>query len=185
MSLKLVAVGLVILGAVMVGVAQITGGNGAKLHPLGTEVVVGHKDVSEGQRGVRTQIALTVLAVRTGTQEELEENGFRLDPDEKDATPYYIYVRFANKGPNTVKRNLHVGLEDSGGNLIRSPIVFRYGDRLFEQCPESDDGTLKSGETYESCTLALVPKGVDAAKVHFLSDNGPNEEPELVYWATE
>jgi hypothetical protein len=55
----------------------------------------------------------------------------------------------------------------------------------FERCPESDGGTLKPGQSMESCTLFLVPDDVDVGKVYFLSDNGPGKEPDFVYWATE
>jgi hypothetical protein len=172
----------------MVGVARITGGSGAMPDPLGTEVVVGYADVSGGQRGVRTQIGLTVLAVRRGTQEELEANGFQVDSEDKDATPYYIDARFANNGRGAVKRNLGLGLEDSGGDLVRWPLlIFRRSNKTFEPCSEVNDGTLEPGESYKSCTLVLVSEDVDVAKakVYFLSDNGPNKEPEFVYWATE
>jgi hypothetical protein len=185
-SPKLAAVvGLAALALVMVGVARLTGGDGAKPHPLGTEVVVGHTDVSGGQPGVRTRIGLTVLAVRKGTQQELRANGLRVDPEDESATPYYVEARFANKGPNAVKRNLTVGLEDSDGNLIPSTLVFGLGDEPFEPCPTIAEGTLQPGESYESCTLVLVPDGVDVGKVEFLSDEGPGEEPEFVYWAIE
>lgn len=177
-----VIAGLAVLGAVMVGVAQLTGGNGAKPHPLGTEVVVGHMDA---RRGVRTQIGLTVLAVRTGTQAELAANGLQVDPEDRTATPYYVDARFANKGPNAIGRSLSVGLEDSDGNLISPTLIFGLGDEPFEPCRRISEGSLKPSESYESCTLLLVPDGVDVAKVEFLSDNGPDAEPEFVYWATE
>ena len=63
----------------MIGLARKTGGDGAKPHPLGTEATVGHVDRSAGDPGVRTQIGLTVLAVRKGTQEELTANGLEVD----------------------------------------------------------------------------------------------------------
>jgi hypothetical protein len=178
---RLLVLGLAVLGALMVGLAQITGANGAKPHPLGTEVVVGHADAS----GSRTQIGLTVLAVRIGMQEELIAHGFRLDRDERDATPYYIDARFANKGPNAVRRALYVGLEDSEGDLIPQPLLFDFGNEPFEPCLSVSEGILEPGESYESCTLVLVPPGVDVGKVQFLSDNGDGKEPEFVYWATE
>jgi hypothetical protein len=184
-SPKLVLAGLAVLAVVMVGVARITGGNGAKPHPLGTEVVVGHIDVSEGEPGVRTQIGLTVRGVRTGTQQQLAENGLRVGSEAKDATPYYVDARFVNRGPNAVKRNLSVGLEDSSGKLVRLTLIFGAGDRPFKPCPENNKGMLQPGESYETCTLILVPDGVDVGKVYFLSDNGPGRQPEFVYWATE
>jgi hypothetical protein len=177
--------GLAALAAVMVGVAQITGGDGAKPHPLGTEVVVGHKDSSGGEPGVRTRIGLTVLAVRKGTPEELVANGIRVDPEDEKAIPHYVDARFANKGPRAVTRNLDVGLEDSEGNLVPRTLIFGIGAEPFEPCKEVTRGKLRPGESYESCTLVIVPDGAEVEKVHFLSDQGPDEPPEFVYWATE
>jgi hypothetical protein len=181
-TLPRVVVALVVLGALMVGLAQITGRNGAKPHPLGTEVEVGHVEYNDGQRAVSTQIGLAVLGVRKGSQQQLAAHGLRVGADDRDATPYYIDARFSNKGPNAVKRNLNVGLEDSDGKLVRWTLIL--GDtQTFEPCRNLTEGVLEPGESYESCTLVLVPEGVDVAKVHFLSDNGPDEPPQSVYWA--
>lgn len=184
MSRRLIVVGgaLALLALAMVGVAQITGGNGAAPHPLGTEVVVGY---AGGSPAVRTRLGLTVLAVRTGTQQELEANGIDVEPEDRTATPYYIDARFSNKGPNAVDRSLGVGLEDSDGNHFSRLIVIGFGTEPFEPCPENTDGTLEPGESFESCTLVLVPDGLEVAKVYYLSDNGPDEAPEYVYWTTE
>jgi hypothetical protein len=179
-----VLVGLATIALVMIALARVTGGDGAKPHPLGTEVVVGHADHS-GDAPVRTRIGLTVLAVRTGTQQELAANGLEVEPEDRTATPYYVDARFENQGPNAVRRGLRVGLEDDEGNLIHSTLVFGLGDQTFEHCRTISEGTLKPGETYESCTLFLVPDGIEVAKVEFLSDRGPGEEPEFVYWSVE
>jgi hypothetical protein len=180
-----VVVGLAVLAIAMVALARVTGRDGAKPHPLGTEIVVGHTDVSGGPPGVRTRIGLTVLAVRKGTQQELAANGLEVEPEDRTATPYYVDARFANRGPNAVERNLGVGLEDSEGNRIPSTLLFGFGDEPFEPCPRIAEGTLEPGQSYESCTLVLVPDGIDVARVEFLSDRGPDEPPEFVYWATE
>lgn len=183
MSRKLIVIaGAVAVLAAVVVVAQITGRNGAGAHPLGTEVVVGYMG---GSPPVRTQLGLTVLAVRRGTPEELAANGIEVDPEDRTATPYYVDARFANKGPNAVERNLSVGLEDSEGATFRRLLVFGFGAKPFKPCPETTDGKLEPGESFEGCTLVLVPDGLDVAKVYFLSDNGPDKEPEFVYWATE
>jgi hypothetical protein len=173
--------GLGALGVAMVGVARLTGDSRPAGNPLGTEVVVGHVDASEGEPGVRTTIGMTVLAVRTGTQEELASNG--LEVDDTDATPHYIDARFANRGPNAVKRNLTVGLEDTRGNLIGRTLVFGLAEGDFRPCQSVTTGVLQPGESYESCTLALVPAGVEPGRVQFLSDNGPGREPAFVYWS--
>ena len=183
--LIVVLVGLAIVAGVMIGLARKTGGDGAKPHPLGTEAIVGHVDRSAGDPGVRTQIGLTVLAVRKGTQEELTANGLEVDKEDRTATPYYVDARFANKGENAVKRNLDVGLEDEDGNLVPRTLVFGVGNETFEPCREVVEGTLEPGESYESCTFVLVPEGTDVARAYFLSDEGPDEEPQFVYWAIE
>jgi hypothetical protein len=168
--------GLVLLGAAMVGLAQITGRNGARGHPLGSEVVVGH---------AQGRIGLTVLDVRRGTPEQLEANGFRLNDEEREATPYYVDARIVNRGPNSIDGNLHLGVEDSRGRLIRNPILLRFSEEPFELCPERKMGTVKPGASFEACTFVLVPEGRELGKVYFLSEKGPAEEPELVYWATK
>ena len=185
MSPKLVAIGLAVLALGAVALARVTGRDGAKPHPLGTQVVVGHTDVSEGSPGVRTQVGLTVLAVRKGTQQELAANGLEVEPEDRTATPYYVDARFTNRGPNAVGKNLRDGLEDSDGNRIPSTLLFDFGNEPFEPCPSVTTGTLEPGDSYEGCTLVLVPDGIDPARVEFLSDRGPDREPQFVYWAVE
>jgi len=182
----LVLSGLAVLAAVMVGIAQLTGGEDATLHPLGTEVVVGYQEPKDdGSSGERTQFGLTIVAVRRGTQEELEANGIEVEPEDRTATPYYVDARFTNRGPSAVERAPSVGLEDSDGNTFRSLIVFGGGVEPFEPCPEASGGGLEPGGSGESCSLILVPDGLDVAKVYYLSDHGPDKEPEWVYWAPE
>jgi hypothetical protein len=162
-------------------------GNGSKAHALGEEAPVGYgeRDDKGAYTGVRTTIGLTVLAVRKGTQEELKEHGFEVDAEARDTTPYYVDARFENQGDQPVKRNLDVSLEDADGNLIGRTLVFNYGNKPYKPCTEVTEGTLKPGESYESCTLFLVKEGVEVGKVSYLSDNGPDKEPEFVYWESE
>lgn len=163
------------------------GGGGGETHALGEQAPVGfgERDDKGAYTGVRTTIGLTVLEVRTGTQAELEKHGFEVDAEARDATPYYVDARFENQGGQAVKRNLDVSLEDSDGNLIGRTLVFNYGDKPYPPCTEVTKGTLKPGQSYESCTLFLVPEGVEVGKVSYLSDNGPDKEPEFVYWEAE
>jgi hypothetical protein len=82
----------------------------------------------------------------------------------------------------TVKRNLGVSLEDSEGNLIGSTLVVDYGDQGFPPCEDVSEGKFEPGDSYESCTLFLVPEGIEVGQVSFLSDKGADTEPEFVYW---
>jgi hypothetical protein len=154
-------------------------GGGGDANALGQEAAVGY---AQHDPAVRTNLGITVLRVRQGTHEQLSQAGYEVDEDARDTTPYYIDVRYENQGDETVKRNISVGLEDSDGNLIGRTLIFNYGGKPFEHCTEVDEGEVAPGESYESCTLFLVPEGVDIGKVSFLSDNGPGEEPEFVYW---
>ncbi|MEA2460389.1 MAG: hypothetical protein QOH90_566, partial [Actinomycetota bacterium] len=157
------------------------GSGGGGVHPLGEEVTAGYAETTEsGARGAETTLGITVLAVRQGSQDELTEGGY--ETDDKDTTPYYIDVRYENQGDATIKRNIDVSLEDSDGNLISSTLIFNYGGKPFKPCTHITEGKLEPGDSYESCTLFLVPPDVELGKVSFLSDNGADAEPEFIYW---
>lgn len=158
------------------------GGGGGETHALGEQAVVGY---AQPDPSVRTTLGITVLAVRRGTHQELTAAGYEVDEDSRDTTPYYVDVRYQNQGNATVKRDIDVSLEDSDGNLISSTLIFNYGGEPFGKCTGVTEGELKPGQTYQSCTLVLVPEGTDVGKVSFLSDNGPDEEPEFVYWEAD
>jgi hypothetical protein len=165
------------------GCTSQTSGAGAHAHALGEQAVVGYNQrTSTGARSVDTKLAITVLSVRRGTQNDLTKAGFQVDAKDRGATPYYVAVRYENRGTGTVTRNLDVGLEDAHGNLLGSTLVFNYGDKPFPLCKQVNKGALRPGQAYEGCTLSLVPKGVEVGKVSFLGDNGPSKEPQFVYW---
>jgi len=155
------------------------GGDGGSNLALGAEAVVEHTQIGEG--GASTTLGITVLAVREGTQEELEQGGFTLDPEEQSTTPYYVDVRYENQGADVIARQLGVGLEDEDGDLISSTVIIDLGGAPFEKCPKISEGELAPGESYESCTLFLVPEGSEPSKVSFLPYD-PESETEFVYW---
>jgi hypothetical protein len=168
------------------------GGSGAggapedEVHALGEGVAVGWNERDAvGARGVDTTLEVTVLDVREGTHDELTDAGFEVDEEDRDTTPYYVDARYENTGDGTITRNLDVSLEDSDGNLIGSTLIFDYGNKGFPPCENVTDGKLKPGQTYESCTLFLVPEGIELGQVSFLSDEGADVPPEFVYWDVE
>ena len=126
-----------------------------------------------------------MVDVRKGKPEDLSENGIEVDPEDRTATPYYVEARFENRGSRAVgAHTLSVGIEDSDGNTFGELIVFGTGDEPFGPCPDEPERALDPGERVETCTLVLVPEGLDAARVYFLSDKGADEPPEYVYWTT-
>jgi hypothetical protein len=167
--------------------ASCGGGDDAETHPLGETVTVGVVDYDDsGARAAETKVGLTPLAVREGTQDELTEGGFEIDAEDQNKSVYYVDVRYENTGEETVTRNLSVNLEDPDGNLINGTLIFDFGDgEPYEHCEGVDEGDFAPGDTYESCTLFLVPEGVEIDKISFLSDNGEGEESEFILWDIE
>src|SRR5205823_5012132 len=142
---------------------------GAKLK-LGTEAVVSYTSAASGStQAVNTQIGITVLRIRTGTQKDLSDAGLQVEDKDKNTTPYYVDVRYANKGTGKALRNLDVGLEDTSGNSIPTTLNFAFGADPFQLCIDVATGTLDPGDSYESCTLLLVPNGTKVDRVRFVS----------------
>lgn len=174
------------LAAALLLLLTACGGGGGEVHALGEAAVVGYNERTEtGARGPDTTIEITVLDVTEGTLEDLTSAGFEVDEEAGDSTPYYVDARYENQGDETVQRTLNVSLEDKDGNLIGTTLVFDYGDAGFEPCDKVSEGDFAPGDSYEGCTLFLVPEGVEIGKVIFLSDKGADTEPEFVYWEVE
>jgi hypothetical protein len=163
---------------VMAGCGGGGGGESSDL-ALGEEAVVQHADTEAD--ATPTTLGVTVLTVRQGTQQELEDGDFKLDPDEQELTPYYVDARFENQGTQTIDRRLRPGLEDGDGNLINATTIISLGGPPFEKCPQPTEGQLESGQTYESCTLFLVEEGREPDRASFLP-YVPGEETDFVYW---
>jgi hypothetical protein len=156
-----------------------SGGSDEKTLALGESAVVDFKPTS----GSPTKLGVTVTKVRKGTKEQLTAGG--LKPDDPDATPYYVDATFENQGQAAVKRNaLNLSLEDSDGNSLPTTLIFDFGGKPYALCPNTTDGTLKPGETFDSCSLVLVPKGKDVKTVLFVSQK-PNAEIVFTRWAAD
>jgi hypothetical protein len=148
------------------------GGGDTKTLALGKSATVDFTSPASGDTpAVDTKLEVTVLAVRKGTQEELSAGGLKVEDKDKDATPYYVDARYGNQGTGKVKRQFSVGMEDSDGNSIPTTLIFGITDSKFDKCVDNRDGTVGPGESYESCTLFLVPKGATPEKVRFVSQD--------------
>jgi hypothetical protein len=169
------------LVALALGLSACGGGDGGgSTLAVGEEAVVEHTESGKAD-GARTTLGITVLTVRKGTQAELEQAGFTLDPVEKTATPYYVDTRFENQGQQAMPLPLFVSLEDGDGNSISSTTVIEFGGPPFEKCPQRDEEELAPGASHESCLLFLVPEGREASRVSFLPYD-PEEPTDFVYW---
>ena len=168
--------------ALALGIAACGGGGGgASAHPLGEEVVMKHTQISGTTQGPSTTLGVTVLRVRKGTQAELKQGGLKVDAKNLGDTPYYVDMRYENKGAQAIKRSLGPSLEDQDGNLISSTLIFDFGGPPFKKCPKISEGKLAPGSSYEDCTLFLVPKDREPKKVSFLP-NAPGKDTDFVYW---
>jgi hypothetical protein len=173
--------------AVALGLTGCGGGDGdggGSTLAVGQEAVVEHTQNTGGSSAPKTTLGVTVLKITKGTQAELKEGGFTLDPEEQEATPYYVDARYENQGSQAVKDVPDVSLEDQDGNLITGTVIISLGGPPFEKCPKNDDDDLAAGESQESCTLFLVPDGKEPSKVSFLPYD-PESETEFVYWSVE
>jgi len=182
MASRFVLAGLVLAIAGCGGGGGSGGGKSSSELPLGTKAVVTHTQIASGaQKAATSTLAITVLKVRKGTQQELTQGGFTVDAKNKSDTPYYVDVRYENTGSAAIKRSLDVALEDQDGNLITSVVIFNYGGKPFAKCPTINEGELAPGSSYESCTLFFVPQGKQPSRVSFLPYN-PKKETQFVYW---
>jgi hypothetical protein len=157
------------------------GGGESSSLALGEQASVQHTNSGAAEGTPTTILGVTVLAVRPGTQQELEDGGFSLDPDEKELKPYYVDVRYENQGDNAIKRSLGVGLRDQDDDLISEAVIISLGGPPFAECPRIREGTLEPGDSYESCSLFLLPQGSDPDRVHFLP-YVPGIESDWVFW---
>jgi hypothetical protein len=168
----------------MLAACGSSGSSSPKL-ALGTKAEVAYTSPESGDNAaVDTRLAITVLDVREGTQSELVEGGFTIDDDIKDATPYYVDVRYENVGTGDALTNLSVGMEDTKGNSISSTIVLNFGGEPFSHCPDDETKPLPAGKSYEECTLFLVPKGKKIERVRFVSQ-APDAKITFTDWALE
>ena len=159
---------------------------GTKL-ALGTEAVVAYTAQPSGTTpAVDTTLGVTVIAVRAGTQADLVAGGFQVDDKDKDSVPYYVDARYSNKGTGPATRSLSVGMEDTKGNSVPTTLVFDLGGVPFAPCEDHNDPAkaLEPGESYETCTLFLVPPGTKLDKVRFVSQ-APDATITFTDWVTK
>lgn len=157
------------------------GGGDSSSLALGEQASVQHTNSGAPEGTPATTLGVTVLAVRPGTQQELEDGGFSLDPDEKELRPYYVDVRYENQGSEPIERSLGVGLRDQDDNLISEVAIISLGGPPFAKCPRIREGTLEPGDSYESCSLFLLPEDSEPDRVHFLP-YVPGVETDWVFW---
>lgn len=159
------------------------GGGGGSSRAVGEEAVTEHTEIgATGAAAPKTTLGITVLKVTKGTQAQLKAGGFTLEGDELKTTPYYVDVKYTNKGTTAIKQSLGVAMEDQDDNLINSTTVLSFGGDPFENCASADSKKdLAGGQSYESCDLFLVPEGRTPKRVSFLP-NSPGKETEFLYW---
>jgi hypothetical protein len=176
------AVGLALVGLLALAACGGGGSSGGKKLALGTEATVAYTTTASGTTPAgNTTLGVTVLAVRVGQPSDLTTAGIQVEDTAKDASPYYIDVKYENKGQGSVSRSLTVGLEDTDGNSVPTTLDFTFGTP-FDLCKDTGTGTLDPGQSFESCTLILVPKGTKVDRVRFVSQ-GPDAKITFTDWA--
>jgi len=180
----MLATAAVTIAALTMAACGSSSSGGTKL-ALGTEATVSYAASADGTiPAANTTIAVTVVAVRVGTQDELAAAGLQLDDTAKNSTPYYVDAKFTNKGSNAVARNLPLDVEDTKGESVSSTIILDLSGSGFAKCPGNDSGLLNPGESYQSCSLFLVPKGKKIDRVRFVSQ-APDATNTFTDWAAK
>jgi hypothetical protein len=170
----------------LLALAACGGGSPGTVHPLGEEASFAHAQVEGNGFSEPTTLAVTVLAVRQGTLEELEAGGFEIEDAKTDPTPWYVDQRYRNDGDVPLNRALRVSMEDAQGDLIDAVTIFNYAGTEYELCPDRSDGdeVLAPGEAFETCTLFFTDANQVPEKVSFLPLQ-PGTETDWVYWAAK
>jgi hypothetical protein len=176
MASRVIAVLALAMAAVAMTGCGGDGDDGDDVLALGETAVIEYTPTtSSGAPGNPTMLGITVTAVRRGTQDELAEGGLEVDAEDQNATPYYIDARYENRGQKPVERAIDVSVEGPDGETLPSTVVFNFGGRPFKPCRNVSEGTLAQGESFEDCTLVLVPGGDEADTVLFVSQKANNE----------
>jgi hypothetical protein len=157
-------------------------GGGGDSHALGEEVVVEQAESSGAKRS--TTLGITVTKVRKGTQQELKDGGFELDPEEETSTPYYVDMRIDNQGSSPISQRQLVSMEDEDGTSISSTTVISLGGPPFAPCPQDKTADLAPGKNHDRCSIFLVPEGLTPKRVSFLPYD-PDTPTDFVYWAVD
>jgi hypothetical protein len=174
---------VLVAGAIALAACGGGGSNGGKKLALGTEAVVEYTSPASGSTpAANTTLGVTVLAVRQGSRADLDAAGIEITKGDTNATPFYVDVRYANKGQGPVPRSLSVGMEDASGDSIPTTLDFTFGTP-FDLCKHESGGTLDPGQSYEDCTLVLVPSGRKIERVRFVSQ-GQDAKITFTDWAT-
>jgi hypothetical protein len=176
---RLAAAALAVLALTLAGCGGEDEDGGGDTHPLGEEVVVNHYEASGAKRS--TTLGITVEKVRKGTQQQLADAGFQLEPEEKSSTPYYVDTRLANQGSSPTSRLIGVSLEDADGSSVSATTVINLGGEPFARCPQASQGDIAPGATFERCQLFLLPEGKEPRRVSFLPYD-PENPTDFVYW---
>jgi len=182
MRLAILLVGLLALAACSSG----GGSSGAAKLPLGTERTVAYSVPASGSvAAIDTTLGIAALAVRQGTQAELAAGGLQVEAKDKNATPYYVDVRYTNKGTEPFDPGgLSVGMEDTSGNSLPTVLITSLSDQPYTKCKDVKMGTqLKVGASIESCTLFLAPPGTKLDRVRFTSKGSGKSMIVFTDWA--
>jgi hypothetical protein len=152
------------------------GGGGDGTLALGRAAIAPFVDYGTPNEAKPTKVGVRVHEVRKGRIADFK--GFRLDPAQRRATPYYVHATFENRGAFALSRNLlKASLEDSGGREYRPTALVVLGGS-FRLCPQPGGSALKPGRSFDGCSVVLLSKDERPGRVRFQGD--VTKDP--VYW---
>jgi hypothetical protein len=152
--------------------------------PGGDPLPFGEPYTFTADAGEAAGLTATPLEVARGTAEDLA--AFELDPEARQATPYYVRMRYED--PERTARDIELAstsfrltVADAGGEPLQPLSVFAPTG-TFPPCDTpsrmADEG--QPGDPYETCEIFLAQAGADPSTVSF--DPGTTGSAPLITW---
>jgi hypothetical protein len=153
--------GMLVFALALTGCGGTT--NGSESEAKVTRLALGEAATAKGANA--TSDVRVVVEAEEGTQADLE--GFSLDDDQKEGTPWYVTTSLENRGDEITAKDpvpVVTKAEDDGGLEITR--VGLLGD--FDKCELVNvPDPFPAGATNTSCQVFLVPKGKELARIVF------------------
>jgi hypothetical protein len=147
----------------------------------GTMLTLGESATIEYSVGDTGIAVITVTAFTQGNINELEN--FKLDPEERSMTPWYIKYTVRNDGPPDtagVGIDISTGVTavDSDGASLRETLLLGS----FPPCEKTlSSGPFPAGTTKQTCDLVMVAAGKTVKEARYSKPTGPYAQAPITW----
>jgi hypothetical protein len=155
---------------------------GSEGTPSGTTLTVGQTATVKWETSETKAISnleITAASVQKGAIADLKK--FQLDAQTKASEPYYVTMKFTNKGPQEADTGGIFGVIDaqnsSGDELARLSLL-----GTFDKCDGDEPDKLAVGASYTYCQVYIAPAGQNIDKLVFMH-YAASEKQEITWTA--